>query len=260
MRFPHRRLCNQSKEAVSEHGLGRPFRARRHRQTFSGSRGVGRGVIGASRREYLGHENPKAETNYQKRLLRISEPKTILRRSCSRKIGEPAFPRLRSNHYEFFQRELLHVHEKSSIVAHEGEPVYLRILVASLRARHLGQRVAPPQAPESRKVGIRGTDLRSVFDSNGSQVSVGCKVSAGTQRREQFAQNCQVARTGMHDSHGGLIQPRSQQIEGCTRRQRAPEQARPGGQPEECEQHVPGKSDGFLSRQNRFEPEFSPRV
>ena len=54
-----------------------------------------------------------------------------------------------------------------------------------------------------------------MLDGQGSQVSVGCEIPAGAQRQEQLAENLQVARTGMHDSRGRLIQPGSHQIKRC---------------------------------------------
>src|SRR5580658_2393392 len=116
------------------------------------------------------------------------------------------------------------------------------------------QRVAPLQAGESREVAIGGTQFRPVFKSQSSQVSVGREIPAGTHSQEQLAKNVQVARTGMDDCHGRLIQPGSHQIKSCLDRQRAPEQAGPGREPEEGENYIPWKSDGFPPGQNRFQP------
>jgi hypothetical protein len=54
-----------------------------------------------------------------------------------------------------------------------------------------------------------------MLDGQGSQVSVGYEISAGAQRQEQLVENLPVARTGMHDGCGRLIQPGSHQIESC---------------------------------------------
>src|SRR6266566_6880336 len=115
-------------------------------------------------------------------------------------------------------------------------------LLDSARALDSGQRVAPFQAMEPGKVGIGGTEFRSVLDGQGSKVCVGCKISAGAQRQEQLAENPQVARTGMHDSRGRLIQPGSHKFKRFAHRQRAPEQAWSSGEPEECEKNIPRKS------------------
>ena len=63
-----------------------------------------------------------------------------------------------------------------------------------------------------------------MLDGQGSQMGVGCEVSAGAQRLEQFADNLQVVRAGMHDGRGRLLQPGSHQIKSCIDGQRAPEQ------------------------------------
>jgi hypothetical protein len=52
-----------------------------------------------------------------------------------------------------------------------------------------GQGVAPLQAMEPREVRIGGTELRSMLDGQGGQVSVGSEISAGAERPEQFAEN-----------------------------------------------------------------------
>jgi len=54
-----------------------------------------------------------------------------------------------------------------------------------------------------------------VLDGQSSQVCVGCEISAGAQRREQLAKNLQMARAGMHDRGGRLIQPGSHQVKSC---------------------------------------------
>src|ERR1039457_3470707 len=116
------------------------------------------------------------------------------------------------------------------------------------------QRVAPLQAVVSRKIAVGGTEFRSVLDGESSQVRVGGEISARAQRPEQLADKLQVARAGMHDGRRRLIQPGSHQVKSRIYGQRTPEQARPGGEPEERQQHVPRKSDGFLSGQRRFQP------
>ena len=74
----------------------------------------------------------------------------------------------------------------------------------------------PLQAMESREVAIGGIKFRVVLDGHCSQVSVGREISAGPQRPEQLAENLQVARTGMRDGRGWLIQPGSHQIKSRT--------------------------------------------
>ena len=91
----------------------------------------------------------------------------------------------------------------------------LQVRIGRRREAGLRQRVAPLQATESRKVGIGGTELGAVLDGQGRQMGVGCEVAAGAQRLEQFADKLQVARTGMHDGRGRLVQPGSHQIKSC---------------------------------------------
>lgn len=130
----------------------------------------------------------------------------------------------------------------------------MQAAVDSARSPASAQGVAPLQAAEPGKVGVRGTQLGSVLDRQCSQVRVGCEIAAGAQRRDQLAENRQVARTRMHDGRGRPIQPGSHQIKSGIHGQRAPEQARPGGEPEECEKNSPRKADGFRSGQSRFQP------
>jgi hypothetical protein len=97
-----------------------------------------------------------------------------------------------------------------------------------------------------------------MFNSQSSQVSVGREIPAGAHSQEQLAKNVQVARTGMDDCRGRLIQPGSHQIKSCLDRQRAPEQAGSRGEPEERENYIPWKSDRFPPGQNRFQPQLLP--
>src|SRR5689334_24738315 len=55
---------------------------------------------------------------------------------------------------------------------------------STARALDSGQRVAPLQAMEPGKVGIGGTEFRSVLDGQGSKMCVGSKISASAQRQE----------------------------------------------------------------------------
>lgn len=67
-----------------------------------------------------------------------------------------------------------------------------RLIEASLGsapAVDSGERVAPLQAMEPGKVGIGRKEFRSALDGQGSQVCVGCEISTGAQRPEQFAEN-----------------------------------------------------------------------
>src|SRR5260370_1346831 len=66
--------------------------------------------------------------------------------------------------------------------------------------------------------------------------------------------HCGAWGSGMEDSRGRLSQQVSHKIKSPTHLQRAPEQAWPSGEPEECEKNIPRKSDGFLSGQSRFQP------
>ncbi len=86
-----------------------------------------------------------------------------------------------------------------------------------------------------------------MLDRQGSEVSVGGKVSASAQRLKQVAENGQVARTGMHDCRRRLIQPRSHQIESRIHMQRPSEQARPSREPKESEKDIPREAYRLLS-------------
>jgi hypothetical protein len=52
-----------------------------------------------------------------------------------------------------------------------------------------------------------------MLDSQRSQMRIGGEVTASPHRQQQFAQYTEVARTGVNDRRGWLIQPGSDEIE-----------------------------------------------
>src|ERR1700730_6547423 len=93
-----------------------------------------------------------------------------------------------------------------------------------------------------------------MLDSHGGQMCIGCEISTGASRQEQFSHESKMARAGVNHSDQRLFQPGLDDVERRFWGQGIPEQAGPRGDTKERQEHVPGESDALLSGNRGFQP------
>jgi len=67
---------------------------------------------------------------------------------------------------------------------------------------------------EASEIVVEGTEFRPVLEGKCGEVSIGCEVATGTQRKQEVAQHLSVARARMDYGHGGLFEPGMHDVEG----------------------------------------------